>query len=307
MILQEDVTSIVQRCEKNELCRSSYGLGRRGSRARRYSLGAFDLKVDNEWVVLHDETDVPYYYNPMSQDMMWERPVGTLFCAVCDHHFTAVYCNETERRLCQACYDASREAASPGRRDDMTWKVLKGGDPRSGQADIKALEDTGLALEAERQKQEEADRVARRHSVRRSSTMTKPSAVARELEKLRAGRSLRGPDKGQADALSSLLEMQEAAPSAEELVDRTQRETKVLMSVVEERARHRASRDAAESLEDSEGKRPMLEYRREMKRPSRIRREQAALLEDGDADDDDDDDGDALTLATSASSNSAPD
>ena len=112
------------------------------------------------------------------------RP-GTLFCSVCDHFFCDLHDNNSAKNFCAACYDA-RNADLPGaERDALTWKKLAGGDPESGQADLKAIEDTGKALEAEREKQAEADRVARRHTVRRQSSMTKPSAVARELEKLK--------------------------------------------------------------------------------------------------------------------------
>ena len=60
---------------------------------------------------------------------------------------------------------------------------------QAGAADLKAIEDTGRALEAERERQQEADRVARRHSVRRQSSMTKPSAVA-QAGRRRAGRGM---------------------------------------------------------------------------------------------------------------------
>lgn len=234
-----------------------------------YALGAYDLKVIDEWVLLRDETQTAYYYNPCSQEMTWQRPRGCVFCAVCDDAFCGLHCNDTKRKFCRPCYDDELATVlkehGKKRVGEMTFKVLRGGDSKSGEADLKKLEDTGLQLEAERRKQEEEDRVARRASVRRSSMTTKPSYVARELERLARGRALKGPDKDQSQALVTLLAAQEMTTSetfsSTELVDKTQRETQVLMTVIEERRQRRRQRDVVEAMEDRAGLRPLTEYR----------------------------------------------
>jgi hypothetical protein len=161
--------------------------------------------------------------------------------------------------------------------DDMSFKVLRGGDPKSGEADLKKLEDTGLALEAERRRQEE-DRVLRRASVRRSSITTKPSYVAKELQRLARGRALKGPDEDQVVALKQLVTSQELTTSetfsSTELVDKTQRETQVLMTVIEERRQRRRQRDVLEAMERKDGKQPISEYRHLTTQHYRIKAEE---------------------------------
>jgi hypothetical protein len=247
-----------------------------------YALGAYDLKVDDEWVRLEDETQTPYYYNPCSQDMMWTRPRGTVFCVICDDAFCELHCNDTKRKLCRKCYDGelAKVLEKEGKRavDDMSFKVLRGGDPKSGEADLKKLEDTGLALEAERRRQEEEDRVLRRASVRRSSITTKPSYVAKELQRLARGRALKGPDEDQVVALKQLVTSQELTTSetfsSTELVDKTQRETQVLMTVIEERRQRRRQRDVLEAMERKDGKQPISEYRHLTTQHYRIKAEE---------------------------------
>ena len=160
----------------------------------------------------------------------------------------------------------------------MSFKVLRGGDPKSGEADLKKLEDTGLALEAERRRQEEEDRVLRRASVRRSSITTKPSYVAKELQRLARGRALKGPDEDQVVALKQLVTSQELTTSetfsSTELVDKTQRETQVLMTVIEERRQRRRQRDVLEAMERKDGKQPISEYRHLTTQHYRIKAEE---------------------------------
>lgn len=254
--------------------RAFYYVNRRTSEPqwkKPYALGAFDIKLKDEWVVLHDETREPYYYNPQSQAMSWQRPAGTCFCAGCDAQFCAVVCNDTNRKLCMDCYNATHAEKSEDEFNALTFKILKGGDPESGRADIQALEDTGKRLEEERAKQEEEARVARRQSVRRQSSLGRQSAVGAELAKLKSRQSL-AAGTPEADALAEVLAGRAEPDEGEEMLDRTQRETSELMAIVEERARRRARRDAGEADEDPAGKRPMLEYRKARRRPSELLR-----------------------------------
>ena len=183
---------------------------------------------------------------------------------------------------CRKCYDGelAKVLEKEGKRavDDMSFKVLRGGDPKSGEADLKKLEDTGLALEAERRRQEEEDRVLRRASVRRSSITTKPSYVAKELQRLARGRALKGPDEDQVVALKQLVTSQELTTSetfsSTELVDKTQRETQVLMTVIEERRQRRRQRDVLEAMERKDGKQPISEYRHLTTQHYRIKAEE---------------------------------
>ena len=236
-----------------------------------YALGPFDIKLKDEWVVHHDETGEPYYYNPSTQEMSWSRPISTVFCADCDHFFCEVYCNTLNVPLCQQCYDAAHAEDSVEAQNENTWKILKGGDPESGKADIQALEDTGKALEAERAKAEEEARVARRQSVRRSTAgAARLSTVGRELAKMREGKSF--TTAGQASSLAAILADAAAPEEVEEQLEQTQRETGELMMIVEARAKRRAERDDLESAEDPAGKRNILEYRRPRRRPSELLR-----------------------------------
>ena len=84
----------------------------------------------------------------------------------------------------------------------------------------------------------------------------------------------------ESEALANILTEMAEPEETEEQLERTQRETSELMTIVEERARQRARRDAKEDDEDPWGKRPMVEYRRQLRRPSELLR-----IANGDRDD----------------------
>ena len=44
------------------------------------SLGQYDIPTVNQWVVLRDAQEFPYYYNPCTLEMSWQPPVGTSMC-----------------------------------------------------------------------------------------------------------------------------------------------------------------------------------------------------------------------------------
>jgi len=44
------------------------------------SLGQYDIPTVNQWVVLRDAQNFPYYYNPCTLEMSWQPPVGTSMC-----------------------------------------------------------------------------------------------------------------------------------------------------------------------------------------------------------------------------------
>ena len=227
--------------------------------------------VDDTWAELCRVDKRAAALTRNAEAMSWQRPAGTCFCAGCDAQFCAVVCNDTNRKLCMDCYNATHAEKSEDEFNALTFKILKGGDPESGRADIQALEDTGKRLEEERAKQEEEARVARRQSVRRQSSLGRQSAVGAELAKLKSRQSL-AAGTPEADALAEVLAGRAEPDEGEEMLDRTQRETSELMAIVEERARRRARRDAGEADEDPAGKRPMLEYRKARRRPSELLR-----------------------------------
>ena len=110
-----------------------------------FALGEFDLRPKNRWIILHDDTGVPYYYNPSSLDMQWDQPQGTLKCEACDCDFSNVRCNASNRFLCHACYNqfllaetsSSSETSLVKRR--YTWKDVDGGTIEASSLDLDTL------------------------------------------------------------------------------------------------------------------------------------------------------------------------
>jgi len=45
------------------------------------ALGMFDIEVADEWTLLRDPQQFPYYYNPFSMEMSWTAPKHTLLCS----------------------------------------------------------------------------------------------------------------------------------------------------------------------------------------------------------------------------------
>lgn len=45
------------------------------------ALGRFDIEISDEWILLRDQQQFPYYYNPYSMEMSWTAPKGTLLCS----------------------------------------------------------------------------------------------------------------------------------------------------------------------------------------------------------------------------------
>ena len=79
-------------------------------------------------------------------------------------------------------------------------------------------------------------------------------------------------------ALKQLVTSQELTTSetfsSTELVDKTQRETQVLMTVIEERRQRRRQRDVLEAMERKDGKQPISEYRHLTTQHYRIKAEE---------------------------------
>ncbi len=49
-------------------------------RPRIFGRGSFDVEPDDEWIVLRDSHDFPYYFNPKTMKMTWEPPPGVILC-----------------------------------------------------------------------------------------------------------------------------------------------------------------------------------------------------------------------------------
>lgn len=49
-------------------------------RPRSFGAGSFDIEPDDEWIVLRDSHDFPYYFNPKTMKMSWEPPPGVILC-----------------------------------------------------------------------------------------------------------------------------------------------------------------------------------------------------------------------------------
>jgi hypothetical protein len=45
-----------------------------------FGSGSFDIEPEDEWIILRDSHDFPYYFNPKTMRMCWEPPLGVLMC-----------------------------------------------------------------------------------------------------------------------------------------------------------------------------------------------------------------------------------
>lgn len=78
-----------------------------------YALGEYDIRLKDQWVILRDETNVPYYYNPSTLVMSWVQPEGTVICDDCRSSFCDVHCMNSF--LCKSCllaHESSFEATA---------------------------------------------------------------------------------------------------------------------------------------------------------------------------------------------------
>ncbi|KAL7447250.1 hypothetical protein ACHAXM_011034 [Skeletonema potamos] len=71
------------------------------------AMGVFDVPVKDEWVVLRDLHNFPYYFNPSNFEMRWIPPPNVEVCGeVSGCPNFACYLNEEDGiRYCQECFD----------------------------------------------------------------------------------------------------------------------------------------------------------------------------------------------------------
>lgn len=88
------------------------------------SLGMHDVDAENVWLAMH-RAQFTYYYNPLSMDMSWDIPPGTLVCNKCETEFGRCYVLEEERAYCTQCYYDDYAFKDP----EASFKKISGGVP----------------------------------------------------------------------------------------------------------------------------------------------------------------------------------
>lgn len=115
--------------------RQAYYLNRKTGESqwrKPYALGEYDIRLKDRWVILRDDANVPYYYNPSTLVMSWEQPAGTVICDDCRNSFCDVHC--TNSFLCKSCFLA-HESSLEASAGDLGNETLQAHEEKSGQVE----------------------------------------------------------------------------------------------------------------------------------------------------------------------------
>ena len=67
------------------------------------SLDAYDIKGDPGWVIMFDQNEDMYFYQPSTWKMQWDPPFASAICMECSKEFACVRFTKDKRMLCEKC------------------------------------------------------------------------------------------------------------------------------------------------------------------------------------------------------------
>eukprot|EP00596_Hydrurales_sp_CCMP1899_P000686 CAMPEP_0119054932 /NCGR_PEP_ID=MMETSP1177-20130426/75402_1 /TAXON_ID=2985 /ORGANISM="Ochromonas sp, Strain CCMP1899" /LENGTH=521 /DNA_ID=CAMNT_0007035337 /DNA_START=683 /DNA_END=2245 /DNA_ORIENTATION=+ len=73
--------------------------------AKPKSLGSYDVKCADGWVVMFDNSKDMYFYNPESWNMTWLQPNKTTLCDDCELDFAVARMTEDMACRCERCFN----------------------------------------------------------------------------------------------------------------------------------------------------------------------------------------------------------
>eukprot|EP01084_Bolivina_argentea_P062636 114545_1 len=94
--------------------------------SRPAALGSYDVDCDNEWLILHGDYDLIYYFNTRSAIISWEIPPGTSICHICNIQFSEYVHDRDGKTYCAACLEAHYEELG-GHQSPLTFSPIRGG------------------------------------------------------------------------------------------------------------------------------------------------------------------------------------